>query len=59
MTFAKLQELITTRPVILPGARPLLIGGLVLGVVAALGVFVTGLLWVGSLLLVSASHSVS
>ncbi|MGZ4612211.1 MAG: NAD(P)(+) transhydrogenase (Re/Si-specific) subunit beta [Kineosporiaceae bacterium] len=53
VTFAKLQELITTRPVILPGARPLLIGGLVLGVVAALGVVVTGLLWVGVVLLVS------
>ena len=52
MTFAKLQELITTRPVILPGARPLLIGGLVLGVVAALGVVVTGRLWVGVVLLV-------
>ncbi|MGZ4650429.1 MAG: NAD(P)(+) transhydrogenase (Re/Si-specific) subunit beta [Kineosporiaceae bacterium] len=53
VTFAKLQELITTRPVILPGARPLLIGGLVVGVVAALGVVVTGLLWVGVVLLVS------
>jgi NAD(P) transhydrogenase subunit beta len=52
VTFMKLQELMTTRPVIMPGAKPLLIGGLVVGVVAAVGVFVTGQLWVGLLLLV-------
>jgi NAD(P) transhydrogenase subunit beta len=52
VTFAKLQELMTTRPVVLPGARPLLIGGLAAAVLAALGVFVTGQLWVGVLLLV-------
>jgi H+-translocating NAD(P) transhydrogenase subunit beta len=51
VTFAKLQELMTTRPVVLPGARPLLLGGLVVAVAAALGVVVTGRLWVGIVLL--------
>jgi NAD(P) transhydrogenase subunit beta len=52
VTFLKLQELMTTRPVVVPGAAPLLVAGLVAGVVAAVGVFVTGLLWVGLVLLV-------
>jgi NAD(P) transhydrogenase subunit beta len=51
VTFLKLQELMTTRPVVLPGAAPLLIGGLVVGAVAAVAVFVTGALWVGLVLL--------
>src|SRR3954447_3477469 len=51
VTFAKLQELMTTRPVVLPGAAPMLIGGLVVAVVAALGVIASGQLWVGVLLL--------
>ena len=51
VTFLKLQELMTTRPVILPGARPLLVGGLAAGVVASLAVLVSGALWVGVLLL--------
>src|SRR3954471_17309001 len=51
VTFAKLQELMTTRPVILPGAAPLLVGGLVAALVAAIGVFASGQLWVGVLLL--------
>ena len=51
VTFAKLQELMTTRPVVVPGAAPLLIGGLVAAVVAAAGVIATGHLWVGLLLL--------
>src|SRR3954447_23489641 len=51
VTFAKLQELMTTRPVVLPGAAPLLLGGLVAALVAAIGVFATGQLWVGVLLL--------
>ncbi len=52
VTFAKLQELMTTRPVIIPGAAPLLVAGLVAGVGAAVAVFVTGSLWLGLLLLV-------
>jgi NAD(P) transhydrogenase subunit beta len=50
ITFMKLQGIMTTRPVILPGAEPLLIGGLVVGVGLALSVFGTGLLWLGLLL---------
>ncbi len=52
VTFLKLQEVMTTRPVVMPGAAPLLVAGLVAGVAAAVGVFVTGQLWVGLLLLV-------
>jgi NAD(P) transhydrogenase subunit beta len=52
VTFLKLQELMTTRPVVVPGAAPLLVAGLVAGVAAAVGVFVTGRLWVGLVLLV-------
>jgi NAD(P) transhydrogenase subunit beta len=52
VTFLKLQELMTTRPVVVPGAAPLLVAGLVAGVAGAVGVFVTGRLWVGVLLLV-------
>src|SRR4051812_47132263 len=51
VTFLKLQELMTTRPVVVPGAAPLLVGGLVLAAVTAVAVFVTGDLWVGLLLL--------
>jgi len=51
VTFAKLQELMTTRPVVLPGARPLLIGGLAAALAASVGVFVTGRLWVGIVLM--------
>jgi H+-translocating NAD(P) transhydrogenase subunit beta len=51
VTFAKLQELMTTRPVIMPAAKPLLIGGLAAGVLAALAVVASGKLWVGLLLL--------
>ncbi len=51
ITFMKLQELMTTRPVVVPGAAPLLIGGLLLGAVAAVAVFVTGDLWVGLVLM--------
>ena len=52
VTFAKLQELMTTRPVVLPGAAPLLVGGLAAAVLAAVGVLVTGQLWVGIVLLI-------
>jgi len=51
ITFMKLQELMTTRPVVVPGAAPLLIGGLLLGAVAAVAVFVTGDMWVGLVLM--------
>jgi NAD(P) transhydrogenase subunit beta len=51
VTFAKLQELMTTRPVIMPAARPLMIGGLAAAVAAAVAVFATGNLWLGLLLL--------
>jgi NAD(P) transhydrogenase subunit beta len=50
ITFLKLREITTTRPVILSGAKPLLIGGLVVGVGLALSVFGTGQLWLGLLL---------
>ena len=52
VTFAKLQELMTTRPVVMPGAAPLLVGGLVAALAAAIGVFASGQLWIGVLLLV-------
>jgi NAD(P) transhydrogenase subunit beta len=52
VTFLKLQELMTTRPVILPGARPTLIAGLAAGVLASVAVLVTGSLGVAVLLLV-------
>jgi NAD(P) transhydrogenase subunit beta len=51
VTFLKLQELMTTRPVVVPGAAPLLVGGLLLAAIAAVAVLVTGDLWVGLLLL--------
>jgi NAD(P) transhydrogenase subunit beta len=54
VTFMKLQEIMTTRPVILPAAAPLLILGMVAGVGLGLGVFVTGSLSVGLILLVVA-----
>ncbi len=51
VTFLKLQELMTTRPVIMPGARPLLVGGLAAGVLVALAVLLTGEVWIGLVLL--------
>ena len=54
ITFMKLQEIMTTRPVILPGAKPLLIGGLVVGVGLAGSVFGTGHEYFGLLLAVMA-----
>jgi len=51
VTFLKLQELMTTRPVIMPAAKPLLIGGLAAGAVTAIAVVVSGNLVVGLLLL--------
>jgi len=50
VTFAKLQELMTTRPVIMPGAAPLLVVGLAAGVGLGAGVLVTGRLAVGLVL---------
>jgi len=52
VTFLKLQELMTTRPVIMPAAKPLLIGGLAAGALTAVAVVVSGNLVVGLLLLV-------
>jgi len=54
VTFAKLQELMTTRPVVVPGAGPLLVVGLVAGVGLGVDVFATGSLAFGLLLLVVA-----
>jgi NAD(P) transhydrogenase subunit beta len=54
VTFLKLQEIMTTRPVILPGAAPLLLIGLVVGVGLAAGVLATGNLTVGLLLALAA-----
>jgi len=51
ITFLKLQEIMTTRPVIIPGAKPLLIIGLAAGVLAAIAVFVTGQMWAGLFLM--------
>jgi H+-translocating NAD(P) transhydrogenase subunit beta len=52
VTFLKLQEIMTTRPVVLPGAAPLLLGGMAAGVGFGLGVYATGSLAVGLVLLV-------
>jgi NAD(P) transhydrogenase subunit beta len=52
VTFLKLQEIMTTRPVVMPGAKPLLIGGMAASVAAAVTVFATGRLWAGGVLLV-------
>ncbi|HEY6797208.1 MAG TPA: NAD(P)(+) transhydrogenase (Re/Si-specific) subunit beta [Kineosporiaceae bacterium] len=52
VTFLKLQEIMTTRPVVLPGAAPLLIVGMAASVVLGLGVFGTGSLALGLVLLV-------
>jgi len=54
VTFLKLQEIMTTRPVIMPGAAPLLVAGLVAGVGLGAGVLATGNLAVGLVLLVVA-----
>jgi proton-translocating NAD(P)+ transhydrogenase subunit beta len=54
VTFLKLQEIMTTRPVIIPGAAPLLIVGLAAGLGFGVGVFASGNLAVGVVLLVVA-----
>ena len=54
VTFAKLQELMTTRPVVVPGAAPLLVIGIAAGLGLGVAVFVTGGLAVGLALLVVA-----
>jgi NAD(P) transhydrogenase subunit beta len=54
VTFLKLQEIMTTRPVILPGAAPLLLTGLAVSAGLATGVYVTADPVVGILLLVAA-----
>jgi NAD(P) transhydrogenase subunit beta len=53
VTFAKLQELMTTRPVVVPGAAPLLLGGIAVSVGLGLWLFAAGSLWLGLLLLVA------
>ena len=52
VTFAKLQELMTTRPVVLPGQRWLMIASLVAAVALSAVVVATGEVWVAVLLLV-------
>ncbi|GAB2689437.1 NAD(P)(+) transhydrogenase (Re/Si-specific) subunit beta [Thalassiella azotivora] len=52
VTFAKLQELMTTRPVVLPGQRWLMGGALVAGLVLGGVVVATGAVWAAVLLLV-------
>jgi NAD(P) transhydrogenase subunit beta len=54
VTFLKLQEIMTTRPVILPGAAPLLIAGMAAALGFGLAVFATGSLALGLVLLVVA-----
>jgi len=51
VTFAKLQELMTTRPVVLPGAAPALIGGMAVCLGLAVAVVASGELWLGGVLL--------
>jgi H+-translocating NAD(P) transhydrogenase subunit beta len=51
VTFAKLQELMTTRPVLLPGQRWLMVGALVATVALAAVVVTTGAMWAALLLL--------
>ncbi len=53
VTFLKLQEIMTTRPVVVPGAAPLLVGGIAVSVGLALWLFLAGELWLGLLLLVA------
>ncbi|HET9657220.1 MAG TPA: NAD(P)(+) transhydrogenase (Re/Si-specific) subunit beta [Kineosporiaceae bacterium] len=50
VTFAKLQEIMTTRPVVLPGARYLMMAAAGLGVVLAVALVPTGSTAVGILL---------
>jgi len=47
LTFAKLQELMTTRPVIPPGGRVVVVVAVAAALVAAVVVVLTGQLWVG------------
>jgi H+-translocating NAD(P) transhydrogenase subunit beta len=50
VTFLKLQEVMTTRPVVLPGAPMLMGASLALGVVLAVALVPTGAVWLGVLL---------
>lgn len=52
VTFAKLQGLMTTRPVVLPGMRFLMLGTLIAGVAFAVATAVLGTPWAGIALLV-------
>ncbi|MDR6905871.1 NAD(P) transhydrogenase subunit beta [Agromyces sp. 3263] len=52
VTFAKLQELMTTRPVVFPGLPVLMTGALVAAIAAAVAVVVTGAGWLAVVLLV-------
>jgi NAD(P) transhydrogenase subunit beta len=53
VTFAKLQELMTTRPVIIPGARAAMAGGLAAALVLAGLLLATGQVWAATLLLLA------
>ena len=52
VTFAKLQELMTTRPVVLPAARPVMVAALAGALALAVAVAVTGQAWAALALLV-------
>ncbi|WP_159605406.1 NAD(P)(+) transhydrogenase (Re/Si-specific) subunit beta [Agromyces humi] len=52
VTFAKLQELMTTRPVVFPGLPLLMTGALVAAIAAAVAVVFTGAGWLAVVLLV-------
>ncbi|MDQ1288387.1 MAG: H+-translocating transhydrogenase subunit beta [Actinomycetota bacterium] len=54
VTFAKLQEIMTTRPVILPGAAPLLLAGLAVSAGLGTGVYATANPVLGVLLMIAA-----
>ncbi|GAB3426067.1 NAD(P)(+) transhydrogenase (Re/Si-specific) subunit beta [Flindersiella endophytica] len=54
VTFAKLQELMTTRPLVLPHARWIMLGSVAAALLAAVFVVLTSLTWIAIVLLVLA-----
>ncbi|WP_127125293.1 NAD(P)(+) transhydrogenase (Re/Si-specific) subunit beta [Georgenia sp. SYP-B2076] len=51
LTFAKLQGTMTSRPVVLPGAGPVMVAALLVAVGGAVAVTLTGDVWLGAALL--------
>ncbi|WP_341359765.1 NAD(P)(+) transhydrogenase (Re/Si-specific) subunit beta [Georgenia sp. M64] len=52
LTYFKLQGTITSRPIVVPGAAPLMVAALVAGVGVGVAVAVTGNVWLGVVLMV-------